>query len=113
MHGTKASAELWLVANWIALLVCRRAVSKLTSVLQPDSTSHNLILESDPESETQRQRATNHWNAQNKQEKQTLSPSVTCMSYILQKKAKKEDRESWKIQKMRKTMIFFIEKEID
>lgn len=49
MHGTKARAGSGDVANCIALLVCKRTVSKFTSVLQPDSRSHNLILESDPE----------------------------------------------------------------
>lgn len=49
MHGTNTRAESCDMANCMALLVCSRTVSKLTSVLQPDSTSHNRNLESEPE----------------------------------------------------------------
>lgn len=62
MHGTKARAGSGDVANCIALLVCKRTVSKFTSVLQPDSRSHNLILESDPEIGKQRKRTVLTWN---------------------------------------------------
>lgn len=48
MQGTKTSEESSLIANCNGLLVCRRIASKLTNVLQPDSISHNLNLESDP-----------------------------------------------------------------
>ena len=50
MQGTKERAESWDTAICMALLLCRRAVSKFTSVLHPDSISHNLNLESEPES---------------------------------------------------------------
>lgn len=49
IHGTKTSDESSETANCIALLVCSREASKLTKVLQPVWTSHNLNLESEPE----------------------------------------------------------------
>lgn len=48
MHGTKTRPESGVMANCMALLVWRRTMSKFTSVLQQDSTSHNLNLESEP-----------------------------------------------------------------
>lgn len=54
MQGTKTTAESLVTDNCIALLVCSRTVSKFTSVLQPDSISHNLNLESEPTTQKQR-----------------------------------------------------------
>lgn len=73
MHGTKTRAESWDVANCIGLPACRRTVSKFTSVLQPDSTSHNLNLESEPEIQMHRERLQFHF-------------SVVGLRYILNKK---------------------------
>lgn len=48
MHGTKTMPESGVMANCMALLVWRRTMSKFTSVLQQDSTSQSLNLESEP-----------------------------------------------------------------
>jgi len=49
MHGTNTTDESCATASCMPLLFCKRAVSKFTRVLQPDSISHNLNLESEPE----------------------------------------------------------------
>jgi hypothetical protein len=53
MHGTNTSDGSSVTANCSGLPACNRMASKLTKVLQPESTSHILNRESDPEEKRQ------------------------------------------------------------
>jgi hypothetical protein len=54
MHGTNTSDGSSVTANCSGLLGCNRMASKLTKVLHPESISHILNRESDPEMKRQR-----------------------------------------------------------
>ena len=53
MHGTNTSDGSSVMASCSGLLGCNRMASKLTRVLQPESISHILKRESEPEEKRQ------------------------------------------------------------